>query len=698
MKKYFLYLVLVVAAVLTAVVVNSCNKKDDPEPGDTTVAVTGVTVSPSTLTLAEGASSAALVATVTPSDATNKAVVWSVAATATEFVEVSENGVVTALKITTAPVDVIATTVDGGRTAVCKVTVVSSSNFVNVTGVEVTPKTLTLAVDESSEPLSVTVTPEDATEPGIVWSVETEGEAIIEISQDGVVTAKAPGGPFKVIATSVENDEITDFCEVTVVQPVTGVTVSPKTLTIAVGGDIETLEATVAPANASNQAIVWSVEEGGEIFVGVDENGVLTAIAVTTTPVKVIATTVDGEHTDFCEVTVVQPITPTGISLSETEVLFVQGETTVTLTVTFDPPGTTEKDIEWTLDPPGVVTVDVDGKLTFVSRGKTVITATSAANNDVTASCNVIAIVPNLLNKALFVPALRPGDNSTPYPNNNGTPETGWQSAYNTANMNERCLRAIWDGNTQNPPWAYDWALGGESPIPMGGVNPDHPRGILHTRNYGHGTVEALQNSAFKYPHTFTFSIGDHAVLSKFKFHLKSDGTPFTEHGPRYFELWATDELKTEADFANNAEFLQYYMTTYVEHVMVLDNQIRDTPNGEGVSRADATAMINPAPAPGIYNWQQDWVMLRDIEIVKPSQLNYIVVNDDDREIVKGFRGSADANINRNILEYGFDFNMPYVDKKMKYIRIVVKYPNWGLSNIIVIGEVTFWGDTQVNF
>ena len=80
--------------------------------------VTGVTLDKTSLTLNEGDDPVTLTATVTPSNATNKGVTWSVAP---EGVVTVADGVVTAVAPGTATVTV--TTDDGGKTATCAVTV-----------------------------------------------------------------------------------------------------------------------------------------------------------------------------------------------------------------------------------------------------------------------------------------------------------------------------------------------------------------------------------------------------------------------------------------------------------------------------------------------------------------------------------------------------------------------------------------------
>lgn len=85
------------------------------------VAVTGVTLNQDELPLGVGSSST-LTATVAPENATNKAVTWS---TSDEAVATVADGVVTAVAEGTATIT--ATTVDGGFTASCAVTVTAAA-------------------------------------------------------------------------------------------------------------------------------------------------------------------------------------------------------------------------------------------------------------------------------------------------------------------------------------------------------------------------------------------------------------------------------------------------------------------------------------------------------------------------------------------------------------------------------------------
>lgn len=89
----------------------------------TNVAVTGVSISPTTASISVGATQQ-LTATVSPSNATNKNVTWSIPQADQAYATVTSNGLVTGVAAGTAHVTV--TTVDGGYSAQATITVTAS--------------------------------------------------------------------------------------------------------------------------------------------------------------------------------------------------------------------------------------------------------------------------------------------------------------------------------------------------------------------------------------------------------------------------------------------------------------------------------------------------------------------------------------------------------------------------------------------
>ena len=84
---------------------------------------------------------------------------------------------------------------------------------------------------------------------------------------------------------------------------VTGVTLNKSTASIEEEGT-ETLVATVAPSNATDQSVTWS--SGNTSVATVDSNGTVTGVSTGTAVIT--ATTTDGGYTASCTVTVTEPV------------------------------------------------------------------------------------------------------------------------------------------------------------------------------------------------------------------------------------------------------------------------------------------------------------------------------------------------------------------------------------------------------
>ena len=84
---------------------------------------------------------------------------------------------------------------------------------------------------------------------------------------------------------------------------VTGVTLDKETLSLTVGEGTGTLEATVAPANATETRLVWY---SSDEKVATVSGGVVTPVAEGTATITVV--TVDGDYSATCAVTVTAPV------------------------------------------------------------------------------------------------------------------------------------------------------------------------------------------------------------------------------------------------------------------------------------------------------------------------------------------------------------------------------------------------------
>jgi|GEM_PF-1365442 len=152
---------------------------------DPIITVTDIIVSPSTVTVALGAT-AQLTATIIPSNATNQAITWE--SSHESNVSVTAKGLVKGLKAgTTATITAI--TADGGKTAHCIVTVPAEE--VPVKSIAISASPLHMVIGKSVT-LKATVSPANATDQTVTWKSKNSSIAVVDKST-GRVTAKGAG-------------------------------------------------------------------------------------------------------------------------------------------------------------------------------------------------------------------------------------------------------------------------------------------------------------------------------------------------------------------------------------------------------------------------------------------------------------------------------------------------------------------------
>jgi len=188
-------------------------------------------------------------------------------------------------------------------------------------------------------------------------------------------------------ATVTVTQDIPSFVAVT---DITGV---PTTKT---AGASLVLSGTVAPSNATNQTIAWSIVRAGATGATISGN-TLTATAAGTVTVR--ATIADGtaigtDYTkDFSIAVSAAPITTisvTGVSLNRSSLSLYSNTSprTGTLTATVSPTDATDKAVTWSSSNTAVATVDQSGNVSAVSNGTATITVTTT-DGSFTASCTV---------------------------------------------------------------------------------------------------------------------------------------------------------------------------------------------------------------------------------------------------------------------------------------------------------------------
>ncbi len=142
--------------------------------------VTGISLNCARMELCEGDYDI-LTAAVTPENATDGEISWSVADESVAGIEVSEDGESATVSALSAGETVI-TAAAGGKTAECVVVV--SEPCIEVTGISLNCARMELCEGEYNI-LTAAVTPEDASDEEVTWSVADESVAGIEVLEDG---------------------------------------------------------------------------------------------------------------------------------------------------------------------------------------------------------------------------------------------------------------------------------------------------------------------------------------------------------------------------------------------------------------------------------------------------------------------------------------------------------------------------------
>jgi uncharacterized protein YjdB/lysophospholipase L1-like esterase len=188
-----------------------------------TVAVTGVSVSPTSTTLMEG-SSTTVTATVSPTNANNKNIVW----TSSNPAVASVNAVGTVVGLTLGNTNIIATTADGSFSAQCALNVIES-NLIRVSSIALEAPTATMEIKQTRT-LTSTILPSNASNKNVTWL--SSNPLVATVSANGLITALAVGST-KITVTSEDGLKSAE-CMLTVNAPVIAPTTGFRYLKLTV--------------------------------------------------------------------------------------------------------------------------------------------------------------------------------------------------------------------------------------------------------------------------------------------------------------------------------------------------------------------------------------------------------------------------------------------------------------------------------
>ena len=237
---------------------------------------------------------------ISPANATDYEVEWHVMDP--EIASINPSGYV--LGLSPGKTRIYAMIIDcSGRRIKSSIAEVTVDDYTDVTIDDMYTASRVMGVGDTIT-LEAVVTPERAATKGVIWC-STDPE-VLSISQNGnelTVTALKLGNAV-VVATPVDDMDISSCCTINVLAHVSvgGVTISKKAKTLDIG-DYFKLGKTIFPTTASDRRVTWHSDKPS--FVSVNDEGEVRALKEGTATVTV--RTQDGNYTDSCVITVIDP-------------------------------------------------------------------------------------------------------------------------------------------------------------------------------------------------------------------------------------------------------------------------------------------------------------------------------------------------------------------------------------------------------
>lgn len=210
--------------------------------------VTGIQLATNELELEED-ETMKLQASVLPANATNKDVNWT--SSDASIAMVSPDGTVYAIKPGQATI--MATTVDGGFAALCKIKV--KAKDIIATSIQISPSSKKMSIGESIQ-LNALLEPENVTNANLSWT--SSNPNIATVDANGLVKAITEGST-QIIATTNDGSNLSATCNVSVYNEtilISEIILDP----ISIEGyenESATINAVIIPENATNKQLRW---------------------------------------------------------------------------------------------------------------------------------------------------------------------------------------------------------------------------------------------------------------------------------------------------------------------------------------------------------------------------------------------------------------------------------------------------------
>ena len=324
-----------------------------------------------------------LKASVMPEDASNQKVEWAVNCDSS-VATISSSGVLRAASGVTEPIvlTVTATSVENSAMvgvyyvtvcpAVTKIEIVAPQNYIDFSS------------DDKTLLLTAVCTPADASQQ-VTWSSGNTSRATVD--ENGLVTALKTGS-VTITAKATDGSGKSASITINIVRAVQGVVIEGATEVAS--GSYTRLKAYVMPENASNQAVIWSVDCDSSIAT-ISDSGRLTAVKGLTERVTVTVTAASKENPALFathQVTICPVVSEITIIAPQTYIDFSSGDKTLQLTAVCKPEQASQE-VSWTSGSKTIATVDENGLVTALKTGKVTITARAKDGSGKTARITI---------------------------------------------------------------------------------------------------------------------------------------------------------------------------------------------------------------------------------------------------------------------------------------------------------------------
>ena len=302
-----------------------------------------------------------LVANIFPFNTTDKSIEWISTDSATVDIissplDVNDTiCVIRAIKSDTAKI--VAKTLDGGFLDTCVVIVI-----VPVDSLVMSIDSVTLDIDNIYE-LRAIFYPDSATFKTLQWTVSDP--SIVDTTyteSDTIAHIQALKAGIAYVYATTDDGEFQDSCVVTVnLLPVSNVVISVESLDLILFDEFQ-LTATILPAKASDQTVVWTSSDSTIVDILSTGNDTICLIKGLQFEKEAViyVTTNDGSHRDSCVVTVL-PFPITGITVTKDSMTCYLDNDVFTynyyLEANIEPYQLVLREIEWTSSDSSVVDI-----------------------------------------------------------------------------------------------------------------------------------------------------------------------------------------------------------------------------------------------------------------------------------------------------------------------------------------------------